>query len=80
MLLGTLLKSAAGLAIWPPPPTPYDGISVKNIAERVRSLKLVAVCDEWAPIRPAHGYAAWVKERADVLDARVTGLDLDIFK
>jgi hypothetical protein len=81
MMLGTLLKSASGLELWPPPLPPYNGITVKNIMERVRSLKLIALCDTWNPaLRPAHGYPAWVKDRADVLDSRVVGLELEDFR
>ncbi len=83
MMLGTLLKSAAEINIWPAPKDPYEGITIKELIGKVRDMQFTSLCDVSNPsgkANEAHGFLDWVKEKMDEHEKSVKGLKLSVFQ
>lgn len=46
MVLGMLIKREKSIGIWPPPDSPYQGLSFKNLAQQIRAMVLMTACEE----------------------------------
>ncbi|KAG4440524.1 hypothetical protein IFR05_003994 [Cadophora sp. M221] len=83
MVVGSLLKSASSHGLWPLPLVPYSGRSIKQTAETIRVLQLVAMCDapfhSWTqnPPLPAHGMIKRLRDAADCAEKECEGLVFD---
>jgi hypothetical protein len=87
LLLGSLLKSATTLGIMPVPTSPYGEVSFNEIANKLHSLDVQAICDSidrpWINGKyptPAHGLKIVIHERIESLEERLSGLDIQDFK
>ncbi|KUJ15812.1 uncharacterized protein LY89DRAFT_96922 [Mollisia scopiformis] len=84
MVLGSLMKSLASYGLWPLPTAPYVGISMESLANQIRSLKILALCDQdrfqactWrTDHRPGHGWKTWLSDKADSALFTADGQDL----
>jgi hypothetical protein len=86
LLLGSLLKSATTLGIMPVPTPPYGNVSFVEIANRLYSLDVKAICDSISRAyingnypKPAHGLRVVIHERIESLKERLSGLDIRDF-
>ncbi|KAK2624999.1 hypothetical protein QTJ16_005368 [Diplocarpon rosae] len=84
LILGTLLKSASSAGLWPLPEAPFLGRSIRNTAEQIRSLSIMALCDSTftkypriVPL-PAHGWLGWIQERCDAIEKGLQGLNFEL--
>ncbi len=83
MMLGTLLKSAAEINIWPAPKDPYEGMTIKELIGKVREMQFASLCDVSNPdgkANEAHGFLDWIKEKMDEHEKSVKGLKLGVFQ
>jgi hypothetical protein len=42
--LGSLLRAASAIGIWPAPSSPYDGLSWKSVSAQIRDMKVTSLC------------------------------------
>ncbi|PVH85241.1 hypothetical protein DL98DRAFT_409424, partial [Cadophora sp. DSE1049] len=83
MIVGTLLKSAVKNGLWPLPELPYPDWSIERVANGLRNLELMAMCDEtfqhWNrnKPKPAHGWTDWLLDEAKRVEETCEGLVLD---
>jgi hypothetical protein len=47
IVLGTLLKGASSIGIWPPPNSTYTNLSWRDTSMKIRNMKITALCEEW---------------------------------
>jgi hypothetical protein len=87
LLLGSLLKSASTYEILPVPEAPYGDISFDELAAKLYSLNVSAICDKILPRhragiepKPAHGLYEAIKEKITLLEERLSGLNVSEFK
>jgi hypothetical protein len=88
LLLGSLLKSASKYEILPVPEAPYGDISFDELAAKLYSLNVSAICDKILLPRhragiepkPAHGLHEAIAGRIALLEARLSGLNISEFK
>ncbi|PMD57216.1 uncharacterized protein K444DRAFT_632349 [Hyaloscypha bicolor E] len=87
LLLGSLLKSASSYEILPVPESPYGDISFDELAAKLYSLNVSAICDKIRPSfqagvepKPAHGLHEAIEERIALLEERLSGLNIFEFK
>lgn len=45
MILGSLMKSAQKIEIWPKPEAPFNGRKFKELAKAIRAIRVVDVCN-----------------------------------
>jgi hypothetical protein len=55
MMLGTLLKSAAAKGLYPPPESPYPGLTLEGVVSSVRSLEISSYCHQHFGSRHQYG-------------------------
>lgn len=84
MFLGSLLKSAARIGIYPLPYRPFNGLAFDVLAQQVRAMDLKSKCDgnlKGYYVRHAcHGTRAHIVESVQALENGICGLDLKDFK
>jgi len=87
LLLGSLIKSATTLGIMPVPEPPYGNISFDELADKLYSLDVQAICDSidrpkinGKHPKPAHGLKKVIQEKIESLEERLSGLDIQEFK
>jgi len=79
MMLGTFIKSAAEIGIWPAPKDPYEGRTIKELVSRIRGMEFTSLCDmSSGKDDEAHGFLEWMREKMDEVDVSVKGLKLGI--
>lgn len=54
LLLGSLLRSALSLKLWPLPQKPYENLSYMGVSSAIRALKIQSFCE-----RPTPGYSGY---------------------
>jgi hypothetical protein len=72
----------------PAPEPPYRDISFDEMAAKLYSLEVHAMCDEiskrylggYHSAKPAHGLKDVLKERIESLEERLSGIDIQDFK
>jgi hypothetical protein len=87
MLLGALLKSAGTKRIYPVPDAPYGEASFNELAEKLKSLHVEALCDGIARCqingvypKQGHGLMEAIQQKIASLEERLSGLDIEDFK
>jgi hypothetical protein len=83
MVLGSLIKRARELKIWPKRDPPYDTQSFLDVTRSIRQMKLTTLCQEMSLIEDASTDSK-IKQRIEKsmksLESGIPGLDLDDFK
>lgn len=85
LLLGSLIKGCATIGIWPPSNlrAPYPGIVFRDLAVRIRELKVLDVCNgalgRWKACEDAHGVKGGIEASLSALEAAMGGLNLEDF-
>jgi hypothetical protein len=84
MSLGSLIKSAISVNMWPIPQDPYHGLTVLNVTKSARCLKITSLCDTVGKIAPeedrgAHGYNKSIKRSIGNREDEARGFDLEDF-
>jgi len=71
----------------PVPTPPYGDVSFDEIANRLYSLDVKAICDSISRTyingqlpKPAHGLKVVIRDRIESLEERLSGLDIQDFK
>ncbi|CZR60556.1 uncharacterized protein PAC_10452 [Phialocephala subalpina] len=84
LILGSLIKGLSAHDMWPLPMSPYDGVSLLRLLNKVRNLTIIATCDDtlfgkFSGSSPdsSHGWAKKLKDEADRVEKAAGGLDLD---
>jgi hypothetical protein len=81
-LLDSLLVSATKIGIWPPPPSPYNGLTFKDIAHDINSLDVVSFCSRTAytsATSKSHGIKAEIGSSIEKIRNKLSGLNLKDF-
>lgn len=83
LLLGSLIKGAAAIGIWPKRNAPYHGIVFKDLANQVRELKVFDVCNhsfgKYQSSSDAHGVKDSIEASVSALEGAMSGLNLGDF-
>lgn len=84
LILGTLLKSASSVGLWPLPEPPYMGMSITQTADKLKDLKIMAMCDgnfrrNSRDVPPdAHGLVDWVRQVCEKVELEQQGLNFEL--
>ncbi|KAH8819186.1 hypothetical protein F5884DRAFT_661867 [Xylogone sp. PMI_703] len=84
MVLGSLMKSARNIDIWPKPKTPFYGRKFKDLARAIRRIKVLDVCAKHSsrrysslgPSSNCHGLEDSIEASMKVIEASLDGLRL----
>ena len=84
MILGSLLKTSRRIGIWPMPEAPFDDWKFKNLARKIRGIRILDVCNKsssrrWTSHGPgnnSHGLEDEIEERLKALERSLDGLNL----
>ncbi len=86
MMLGSLIKSATALGLYPAPPAPYSQRSFDEIASLLDQLAPEALCDDisrhWLGnqcSKPAHGLKDYIKAKTEDIYDTLSGLNLESY-
>jgi hypothetical protein len=86
IFLGSLLKSSIDIGIWPRPEVPYYGMTFKNLASKVREMRVLDKCNQDQRQRSYYNFnqGYGVKEDIDALinslETHFSGHKLDSFR
>jgi len=74
IILGSLIKGAAKIGIWPEVKRPYCGITFKRLARALRGMKIFNHCDDLEP---------WVQTSKDsktmlIIDQELESIELQL--
>jgi len=84
MILGSLLKSSRKIGIWPMPEAPFNDWKFKNLARKIRAIRILDVCNKsssrrWTSHGPgnnSHGLEDEIEESLKALERTLDGLKL----
>jgi len=83
MILGSLLKSARKIDIWPKPEAPFNGRKFKDLAKAIKAIRIVDVCNRtsrrFANLGSAgngHGLEDEIAASIKRIEAGIDGLEL----
>ena len=84
MILGSLLKTSRKIGIWPMPQAPFDGWKFKNLAKKIRGIRILDVCNKsssrrWTSHGPgnnSHGLEDEIEDCMKALERDLEGLKL----
>ncbi|KAH6674272.1 hypothetical protein B0J14DRAFT_653575 [Halenospora varia] len=85
MVLGSLLRSAKSVGLYPPQKTPYEGLSMSLVHKSAVLIEVSALCDFIPSDRygsmatPNHRIPSQIKTRMDEILSSLAGLDLETF-
>jgi hypothetical protein len=84
MILGSVLKSAFNVGLWPLPEAPYSGLTVTRVMDAACGLKMQSLCETIGretsgPGHGSHGYNKSVKKAIEKREAEARGLTLEEF-
>jgi hypothetical protein len=83
MVLGSLLREAAKLGLYPKPRLPYIEKSFVELKKDLRRLEIISLCDKsWKPQKrvDSHGVKALISRQLRKLERHLQGLNLNDFK
>lgn len=84
MVLGSLMKSSGKMGIWPKPESPFGGKTFKDLAQTVRNIRILDVCNKTRSRRltslslpsNCHGLEDSIEASMKSLEAGLDGLEL----
>ncbi|KAH8587422.1 hypothetical protein B0O99DRAFT_526883 [Bisporella sp. PMI_857] len=84
MVLGSLMKGSRQIGIWPMPDTPFKGKNFKDLAHKIRSIRILDVCNKtsnrrWnshGPSTNCHGLEDSIETSLKSLEAGLDGLNI----
>jgi hypothetical protein len=89
MVLGSLMKGARKIGIWPRPEAPFNGHKYSDLAKAIRELKMFDVCGrsagrKWSSYGGfegnAHGLEDLIQLELKAIEENLGGLDLNDFR
>ena len=83
MVLGSLLKSSRRIGIWPQPEAPFNGRKFKDLAEAIRGIRILDVCNKSSRTLKSigsssncHGLEDSIEASMQSIEAGLDGLEL----
>ena len=86
LVLGTLIRGASTIGIWPPPSSPYTNLSWRDTLRNIRGINVTTLCEEgvnnnhWNTHCAAHGVKASIVTELEGFDDGMEGLELAKFQ
>ncbi|TVY86226.1 hypothetical protein LAWI1_G007987, partial [Lachnellula willkommii] len=87
MVLGSLMKGARTIGIWPKPTAPFPGKILRKLLEEIRSIKVLDVCSQQVdasgiryPASNCHGIEDSIKATMKIIEDGLDDLELDDYK
>ena len=87
MVLGSLMKGARTIGIWPKPAAPYSGKRLGKLLEEIRSIKVLDVCSQQVdasgiryPASNCHGLEDSIRATMKIIEDGLDDLELDDYK
>lgn len=78
--LGSLLRGASAIGIWPVPAPPYEGLSWESVEAKLRRMKVTPLCQSpfgRVSYVPEHSVMLPIVQQINLLREHMEGLPLD---
>lgn len=87
MVLGSLMKGARTIGIWPKPTAPFSGKRLSKLLNEIRNIKILDVCNPQSsgfgasyPSSNCHGLEDSLKATMKIIEDGLDDLELDDYK
>jgi hypothetical protein len=87
MVLGSLMKGARAIGIWPKPAAPFSGKRLGKLLDEIRSVKILDIynnqglgSDSRSPSWNCHGLEDSIKATMKIIEEGLDDLELDDYK